>query len=197
MVAQTLLPKIGGGRLAAYEHRDGALAWDLMVSPPQGRTEVERLVDLNAGVLVTGDEAFTVGYQGSLASVGISTGQLIWSREMSSYNGLGADVTSLYVAEETSALGAYSRRSGREFWRHEQLRRRDITAPAAYGSSVVVGDFEGYVHWFGANTGSPQARAKTDKSRIVAPPLVLNDLVYVLTEKGKLYAFRTTSIKPK
>lgn len=178
------------GRLAAYELGDGSLIWDLLLSPPSGRTEVDRLSDLNATVRVVGDDVFAVGYQGSLWSLAVESGQILWTREISSHSGVGVDFNNLYVTGDASELFAVSRRSGRELWRHEVLLNRDVTGPTPYGSSIVVGDFDGYVHWFDTRDGSLQARVRAGGKRITSAPLVVNDMIYVITDDGKLYAFR-------
>jgi len=178
------------GRIAAYELGDGSLIWDLLLSPPSGRTEVERLSDLNATIRVVGDDIYAVGYHGSLSALAAESGQVLWTREISSHTGGGVDSNNLYVTGEASQLYAMSRRSGRESWQHEVLLNRDVTGPTPYGSSIVVGDFDGYVHWFDIREGALQARMRADGDRITSAPLVVNDTVYVLTDGGKLVAFR-------
>lgn len=178
------------GRVAAYDVNDGSVVWDVLVAPPAGRTEVERMSDLNATVRVIGDEVYAVGYQGRLAAMARESGQILWSVEFSSYSGLGADFRNLYVAGETGELLAVERASGRELWRHDLLSNRDLTAPTAFGASVVVGDFEGYVHFFDAATGAMQARVRVDSHRVTSAPLVVNDLLYVMSDGGELAAYR-------
>jgi len=178
------------GRIASYELGDGSLMWDLLLSPPSGRTEVDRLSDLNATVRVVGDDVFAVGYQGSLSALAVESGQILWTREISSHSGVGVDFNNLYVTGDASELFAVSRRSGRELWRHEDLLNRDVTGPTPYGSSIVVGDFDGYVHWFDTRDGSLQARVRAGGKRITSAPLVVNDMIYIITDDGKLYAFR-------
>ena len=166
-----------------------------MLAPPTGRTEVDRLSDLNATIRVVGEDIYVVGYQSKLSSVAIESGQVLWSREISSHAGIGIDINNLYVSGDASQLYAVARRSGRELWRKEVLLNRDITGPSGYGSSVVVGDFDGYLHWFDATTGEPQARVRAGSDRISAPPLVVNEMLYVLTDGGKLYAFKDVTRK--
>ncbi len=178
------------GRLAAYDLSDGGQVWNLLLDPPQGRTEIERLADLNATVKAVGNDLYAVGYQGRLASVAVESGQLLWSREMSSYAGLTADFNNLYISGQHSQLVAVSRRSGREIWQKDVLHNRDITGPTAFGSSVVVGDFEGYLHWFDPATGELQTRVRAGSDRITTAPLVVSDTLYVVTDGGKLVAFR-------
>jgi outer membrane protein assembly factor BamB len=184
---------IGGfdnGRVAAYDVNDGSVVWDVLVVPPAGRTEVERLSDLNASVQVLGDEVYAVGYQGRLVALARESGQTLWSIEFSSYAGLAADAGNLYVSGERGELLAVERSSGRELWRNSDLALRDLTAPVPYRGSVVVGDFEGFVHFFDAATGKMQTRVRADSARITSAPLVVGDGLYVLTDGGELVAFR-------
>lgn len=184
------------GRVAAYDINDGTQIWDLLLAPPAGRTEVERLSDLNGTVQVLGDDVYAVGYQGQLSALARESGQVLWTREASSYSSVGADAGNIYVTTDNGEIVAVERRSGRELWRYTELQNRDLTAPAPFGSSVVVGDFEGYLHWFEAGTGKPEARVRAGSARISAAPLVVNELIYVLTDDGDLVAYRD-STKPR
>lgn len=181
------------GRVAAFDIDDGGQVWDVLMDPPTGRTELDRLIDINARVIVAGNDVYAVGYQGRLGAIALESGQLLWSQEFSSGKDLGIDVGSVFVADQVSELVSASRASGRELWRRKDVRNRDITGPAVMASSVVVGDFEGYLHWFDLESGVLQARARAGSARITSQPLVLDDTLYVMTDGGDLYAFR---IKP-
>ncbi|MBT8422076.1 MAG: outer membrane protein assembly factor BamB [Gammaproteobacteria bacterium] len=178
------------GRLACYAIEDGSVFWDVLMDPPSGRTELERLIDINSSPVVAGSDVYAAAYQGSIGAVALESGQLLWSRELSSHSGLSVDVSSLYITNQQSEIVAVSRGSGRELWRRKDIRNRDATAPAILGSSLVVGDFEGYLHWFDLRTGALQARVKAGGERISSQPLVLNETVYVLADSGALSAYR-------
>jgi outer membrane protein assembly factor BamB len=181
------------GRVTAFDLEDGGEVWDVLMDPPAGRSELERLIDINARIIVAGNDIYAVGYQGRVGGIALESGQLLWSQELSSGSDMGIDVGSLYIADQRSELVAVSRGSGRELWRSKDLRNRDISGPAVLGASVVVGDFEGYLHWFDLETGALQARAKTGSDRVASQPLVLDDYLYVMTDAGSLVAF---CIKP-
>jgi outer membrane protein assembly factor BamB len=183
------------GRIASYEIGDGSMIWDLLLSPPSGRTEVDRLSDLNATVRVVGDDVYAIGYQGALSSLAAESGQILWTREISSHTGTGVDFNNLYVTGDASELYAVSRRTGREIWRQETLLNRDVTGPAPYQGSIVVGDFDGYVHWVDTRDGALQARMRAGGNRIAAAPLVVNDLVFVISDSGKIFAFKEITKK--
>jgi outer membrane protein assembly factor BamB len=185
------------GRVAAFDASDGGVIWDVLLDPPSGRTAIERLVDVNSIVQVAGSDVYAVGYQGSLGAIAIESGQLLWSRELSSYNGLAVDFNTIYVSTQSSELVAMSQNSGRELWRRKDLRNRDISAPVVFGASVVVGDYEGYLHWFDISTGDIQARVRAGSDRITSQPLVVNDVLYAMTDGGTLYAYRVEPIKKR
>jgi len=185
------------GKISAYDLGDGSLLWDVLVSPPSGRTEVDRLSDINASIRIVGNDVYAVGYQGVLAALAVESGQILWTREISSHSGIGVDLNNLYVSRDDSDLIALNRRAGQEQWRQESLSYRDISGPTPFGSSVVVGDFEGYLHWFDTATGELQARVRAGGDRITTSPVVVNETLYVVTDGGKLFAFRDRTPKPK
>lgn len=190
---------IGGydnGKVAAYDLSTGSLLWEVLVNPPKGRTEVDRLTDINASVLVLGEEVYAAAYQGGVTALAAANGQTLWSRDISSYSGPAADFLAIYVTDQHGEIHALARRTGREMWVAGDLRNRDVTGPAVVGNAVVVGDFAGYVHWFNAATGALEARQRAGSDRISAAPLVVNGMVYVQNEGGKLYAFRERPPKP-
>ncbi len=183
------------GRVSAFDLNDGALIWDVLLQLPSGRSEIERLADINSTVAVAGGDVYAVGYQGQLAAIAIESGKLLWSRDMSSYSGLAVDVSTIFVTNQFSELVALSRGSGRELWRKKELRNRDASAPAVIGGSVVVGDYEGYLHWFDLETGDLQARVRAGSDRISSQPLVVNDILYVMSDNGSMYAYKIKSSK--
>ena len=104
-------------------------------------------------------------------------------------------MSNLYVSRDDSNLVALTRRAGRELWRQESLSYRDISGPTPFGSSVVVGDYGGYLHWFDAATGVLQDRVRAGGDRITTAPLVVNEMLFVVTDGGKLFAFRDRTPK--
>ena len=190
VVGNVVICGFDNGKLAVYQLADGTPAWDTLLDPPAGRNEIERLADINATVRSVGEDIYVVGYRGQTTAVALESGQTLWTREVAGYGGLATDLENVYISGTGSQLYALLRQTGSELWQHELLKNRDITGPTAYQNSVVVGDFEGYVHFFDAATGAPQARVRVDSSRVTSPPLVVNDLLYVQSDGGKLAAFR-------
>jgi len=176
------------GRLGAYDVTSGDPLWELAVAIPTGRTALERLVDVSAGLQVVGNDVYAVGL-GRTVGVALETGLVLWQRELSSHSGLGADFNNVYVTNDVSEIVALDRTGGVPRWSQDALRLRDVTAPTRFGRTIVVGDLEGYVHWLSPDDGRFLARARASSQRITAAPLVVADYLFTQSEDGTLAAF--------
>jgi outer membrane protein assembly factor BamB len=177
------------GRVAAYEIANGDAAWEVAIANPTGRSELERLVDVSAGLSIVGNDVYVVGYHGRAVGIDLETGVVLWQQELSSYAGLGADINNVYVTSDFDAVVALDRQAGTQLWRQEALRLRDLTAPTRYANTLVVGDFEGYVHWLSPDNGEFLARERAAGQRISAAPLVVGQNVYVQGDDGTIAAY--------
>jgi outer membrane protein assembly factor BamB len=189
-VAGTLVVAgFNNGRVGAYDLRSGDAAWEVAIANPTGRSELERLVDVSAGLQVIGNDVYVVGYHGRAVGVDLATGVVLWQQEFSSYAGLGADFDNVYIANDFDAIVALSRTGGTQVWRQDALRLRDVTAPTRFANTLVVGDFEGYLHWLDPADGHFLARARAAGGRITAAPLVVGQNVYVQADDGTVAAY--------
>jgi outer membrane protein assembly factor BamB len=184
-----VLSGFDNGKVVAVNQADGAVLWEATVSPPKGRTELERLVDIDSAVHVIGQDVYVVGFQGRAALLALEGGQVWWARDLSSYRGLDVDADNIYVATAAGEVAALARRTGIELWRQSALIRRGLSAPAVTGAAVAVGDFEGYVHWLDRATGAIIGRTKLG-GRISAQPLAVGELLLVESDSGRIAAYR-------
>lgn len=189
-VAGTLvISGFNNGRVGAYELANGDPAWEVAIANPTGRSELERLVDVSAGLQIVGNDVYVVGYHGRAVGIDVTTGVVLWQQDMSSYAGLGADFNNVYVTSDFDAVIALDREGGTQLWRQEALRLRDLTAPTRYANTLVVGDFEGYLHWLSPDDGSFMARERAAGERISGAPLVVGQNVYVQGDDGTIAAY--------
>lgn len=182
------------GRVVALALASGDLLWNTTVAPSKGKTEIERLVDIDSPVRVVGPDVFVVGYQGRIAMLALDSGQIWWSRELSSYRGLAVDDDALYATTADSAVVALRRRDGTEIWRQEQFLRRSLTGPSLSGGTLVVGDFDGYLHWLDPATGKLLARAKSGGGRISNAPVPAGAFLLIQTDAGDVQAWRADAL---
>ncbi|MGO9804077.1 MAG: outer membrane protein assembly factor BamB [Steroidobacteraceae bacterium] len=187
------------GKVLAVSSADGAVQWETTVTPPHGRTELERLVDIDTAVRVTGQDVYTVGFQGKVAMLALDNGQIWWSHEASSYRSLTLDDDALYMSSADGEIVAMRTRTGAELWRQKALLHRGLTALASMDEqkALVMADFQGYVHWLDKATGALAARASSGKARVSTTPLVVGDLVLVINDRGQISAFRVGPLTAK
>ena len=174
------------GKLIAYERDSGQTRWESTIATPSGRTEIERLVDVD-GRFVLGDGViYVASFQGRLAALQAVNGELLWSREFSSYQPIAIDDDALYLSAADSHLWAIDRRTGSAFWKQEVLHARRITAPAVIGDNLVVADLDGYLHWFSKGEGTLLSRIRTSYTRNYVQPITWKDTVLTLDRLGLL-----------
>ncbi len=190
IVGAAVVAGFDNGRIATYDLDDGDIRWENVIAPPSGKSELERLADIDAAITAVGQDVYAAAYNGRVASLAVESGQVLWSQEVASYEAPAADWTALYVTSRSGSVVALSRASGAILWSQEALHMRGVTAPAASNSSVVVGDYQGYIHWLNAVTGDFEARAQVDKAAIVGRPVAAGELVLFQTESGRLAAYR-------
>ena len=190
--ANAVLSGFDDGKVSAYDVSTGTLLWETMLSPAGGRTEVEKIMDIDAPMVILGNELYVGSYQGALGAMALESGDIIWVTEASVYAGIAADDNAVFVSQADGTVMALSRFTGREIWKKENLLYRNPTAPVIMGDSIVIGDLEGYLHWFDKVTGETQERINIGKSKISNAPLVLNNSIYVLTDSGDLVSVEKT-----
>ena len=188
---------VDNGKVIAVNMNDGSLQWEATIAPPHGRTELERLNDVDSTPLVSGQDVFTVGFQGRIAMLALDTGQVWWSHDSSSYRGIGLDEDAVYIATSDGEVVALRRRTGAEVWRQKALLHRGLSAVTLTDNAVITADYKGNVHWLDKATGELAARVPTGKIRVSNPPLAVGNMVFVINDAGKINAFRTAPIGSK
>lgn len=178
------------GKLVAIALQSGKPQWMHPVTSPRGSTAVEQMVDIDVNPVVSDGVVYVATYQGDIAALNLNTGDLMWQHRISSYAGIAADSEYIYVTDAKGYVWSFKKDNGAVTWRQKKLLGRDLTGPAVVGRYLVVGDAEGYLHWISKGTGAFAARDQLDASGVVASPVVSNNVVYVYTVNGTLYAFR-------
>jgi outer membrane protein assembly factor BamB len=182
------------GKVVAVSAREGDTVWEAPVIPPRGRTELERLNDIDAAVKVIGDDVFVAGFQGRAAMLALDTGQVWWTRDVSTYRGVDVDDNAMYLSSADGEVVAMRRRSGVEVWRQSALKFRRLSAPVAAGDYIAVADFEGYMHFMDKATGAPAARTGGLGGRVSNSPIAIDGVVYTISDSGKITALRAVAL---
>lgn len=181
------------GKVYAFEIDTGLIQWEQRVAIPKGKTELERIVDIDGTPLLAGEILLAVSFQGRLVAFSSATGRPLWAEEASSVQGPAADYGQVYIAGEQDKVQAFSLANGVNLWENADLLRRKLSPPAAWGDYVAVADLEGYLHLLDRETGIMAGRDRIDSDGIRAPMLVDGDTLYVLGTGGELVALQLKS----
>ena len=189
ITGNTVIAGYANGRLVALSLDNGKILWEKTISLPRGRTEVERLVDIDAPPVIRNSLIYVVAYQGHLSVLDIDTGRQLWSRELSSKSGLDvADDGTVYITDDQSYVWAIQADTGNGLWRQKSLLRRRVTAPAIANDAIVVSDFEGYTHWLSKKDGRFIARQKIADEAITSQAVIDQSQMFILSQDGQLTA---------
>ncbi len=203
-----------GGKMVALTLNEGTPLWETVIATPSGRTELERLVDIDGDPVIANGVVYVATYQGRVAAVRLDSGRLLWARDASSYAGLDLDNSRLYLSTADGEVWALDRASGTTLWAQKQLRHRGLSAPTRYRDYVAVGDLEGYVHWLAAEDGRLVARtrlrdiedifneydppssfeARPGSRDVLATPVVADQSLLIMDRRGVLALARVPKL---
>lgn len=194
LVGEMIVVGFANGTLDAYNVRDGTLVWEARVGVPQGRSELEQMIDVDADPVVVDGVIYAVSFQGRLVAVEQDSGRLLWSREMSAYTDFVIDQDKIYITDQAGHVWALDRGTGAALWKQDKLHGRGVTGPVVQGDFLIVADVEGVVHWLARDDGHFVARyalgEESGSIPISITPVVSNDIVYVRGNKGNLEALQ-------
>lgn len=176
------------GKVAVVVKSNGQAAWEQAIYNPTGGNEFTRMADVDMTPLISGENLYAVSYNGNLVSMELRTGRIVWTRKYSSFNELATAGLSVFLVDDRSRIYSVDKRNGLELWSNSTLANRTLTSPAIFNDYLVVGDFEGYLHFIDRGTGTVVGRIQVDSDGLFSQPLVVGDKIYVQGRSGKLAA---------
>ena len=178
------------GRLVALDLKSGQSLWDSPLAIPSGRSDLDRMVDVDSAPIVQKNTIFVASFHGGVSAISGTDGRILWTREISSYAGISVGGRYVYVTDEEGSIWALNAETGASVWKKDELKERYPTAPAYYNGHVVVCDSEGYALWMNAQTGEFVYKSRLDKSRIIARSLRAADSLISYSSNGRVVATR-------
>lgn len=194
IAANRIIAGFPNGRLLALQSRDGSVNWEHELSIPKGRSDIQRMSDISADPVVSNGIVYAVGYQGRLAALSLTTGEPIWEKDLSSYAGLSISENMLLVSDSNGHIWAVAKKSGQTLWEQPVLEGRLLTKPVVWGDKFVVGDNDGYLHWFSRSDGQYLTRIRLDSKGIDTAPILMDNTLYALGKGGKIAVYSLDAI---
>ena len=184
---------VGGasGDMTVYMLTSGQEGWTTALGDATGSTELDRVIDIDSSPIVFGDKLYAISSRGSLAAIDLRSGRIVWKRQYSSYRSIALEGNNIYITDIKGHVYSIGRINGLEQWSQLLLTNRGVTGPVVVGKYIVVGDFEGYLHWIDKETGEMVARHQVDNSAIYATPIVDKGIIYAESRDGDIEAIKT------
>lgn len=154
VLGDTVVAGFANGKLVAFDSETGNRKWETAVAIASGRTDLQRMIDIDGPIQADKDQIYAVTYQGRIAAISQANGRTTWSREMSAYNGIKLDGQQIFLTDASDHVWAIDRKTGATIWRQDKLEGRDLTGVTVLADSIVVADGAGYVHWLSRDDGS-------------------------------------------
>ena len=176
------------GNLTALSMTDGGVVWTTPVAQPEGRSELDRMADVDGPAVLDNTTLYATSYKNHTVAIDGPSGQLMWDRENGGPRGLGVSNSAVVVTDPAGKVWGIDKNTGSSLWQQAGLAYRNTSAPAVQGDYAVVGDFEGVLHWLRLNDGAFAARSNLSGA-ITGQPAVADNILVVQTIDGQLAAF--------
>lgn len=182
------------GMVQALLAQSGELVWESRVAIPSGRTDLERMVDIQANLVLKDQTLYALGYHGKFVAINIDTGNFLFVKELSGYRDFIVADQVVYVVDEQDVIQALDRFTGTALWKQNSMKGRGLNDLHLHQENLVVADYWGYIHWFNAVQGTEFARVKHsneygDGNRI-SQMSVEEDVLLVVDETGELTRYQ-------
>ncbi len=195
--SDVVMAGFSNGKVGAFRATTGEPIWEQRVMLPQGRSELDRIVDVDGGPLITPNAIYAASYQGRVSAMRPSDGTVLWERATSTYVDLATGYGNVYVVDDKSVITAIDERTSSIAWEQRALFKRGLTAVAPVGAYLVVGDSDGFLHVLAQSDGHLVGRRKIDGNGIRSRPIVADGIVYCMGDGGKFAALEINPVKGK
>ena len=182
------------GKVIAIAIDSGNVIWEARVSIPSGRSELDRLVDIDGHLALDEEHIYAASYHGRVVAISRVNGRISWARDIASISGVSVDDIHLYVSDRDDNVWALEKRTGVSVWKQEDLLYRQLSTPITHNNTVLVGDGEGYLHALSIEDGSIVGRTQLGKKAIRTSPLSTSNVVYIGSTDGRLAAYSVVSV---
>lgn len=190
LTGNTVLAGFANGMIAAVDTANGFLLWEERIAIPQGRYDIERIIDVDGNLLLAGGVVYASSYQGNLMALDVQTGRIVWGIPGSSYNALALGLGNIYWADSSGHIYAVQNNTERTVWENDSLRLRRVTSPVTINNYLAVADYEGYLHLISQLDGRFVSRTRIDRDGVRADVLADGSTLYVYGNSGRLVALR-------
>ena len=180
------------GTVTALSLANGRLLWEQIVAAPEGRTELDRMADVDGTPTLDDTTLFATSYKKKTMAIDGPSGRPFWVHDAGGPGRVGVSADRVVVSDPQGTVWGLGKSDGSALWQQPALARRNVTGAAIQGEYAVVGDYQGYLHWLSLADGALAARARAGGDAIRATPVVADGVLVVQGAGGELSAWRVS-----
>ena len=182
------------GKVEAIKAESGISLWESNIAVPRGRTDLERMVDIQSSLVIKNDRLIALGYQGKLAAMNLDNGYLFYAEDLSGFRDFVVDDKAIYAIDEDDLIHAYDLSNGTKLWSQKGLKYRSLGDLKTHQNYLLAIDGLGYLHWIDKVHGTFEARVKHSNDygdeNTVLQAMVNGDDIYLLDQQGTINSYR-------
>lgn len=194
----TVIAGYSTGELIAYRYENGRELWSDALARTSLSTTVGVLTDVDADPIIDNGQVFALGQGGRMAAYELVTGQRIWELNLAGISTPAISGQWIFVLTDDAKLMCIARNTGKVRWstqlnkyRNEKKKKDQIfwSGPVLAGGNLWFVNSLGQVMAASVTDGVPHEAARI-KGGITLAPIVADNTLYVLSDQGRITAFR-------
>lgn len=126
------------GIVQALQAQSGELLWESRVAIPSGRTDLERMVDIQANLVLKDNVLYALGYHGKFVAINIETGNFLFVNEISGYRDFVVGEQVIYLVDEDDVLMALDLYSGTQLWKQNTMKGRMLNDLSLHNNQLIA-----------------------------------------------------------
>lgn len=194
----TVIAGYSTGELMAYRYENGRVLWSDALARTSISTSVSTLTDVDADPIIDNGRVYALGQGGRMAAYELVTGQRIWELSLA---GISTPVVAgewIFTLTSDARLLAIARATGRVRWltqlaefENQKKKKGPIfwTGPVLANNKLWIANSRGQVYDVDVTNGQPTLFTDL-KSGVSQPPIVADKMLYILSDDGRISAFR-------
>ena len=190
----------GNGQIYVTFKKGGYVLWSSSLSSRSDGQVLSAIDDIVASPLIIGRNLYVADGSGKVVSLKIESGERNWTAPFGSNGNFWAAGGSLFFISDTNKLVRLKRKTGQTVWVTELpfysqkrlgLSKKNVQyyGPIIAGNQLIIASSDGYICFYDPKTGEQKNKLKI-KSGATTNPIVVNKTLLLITQDGKLRAFR-------
>jgi len=187
---------LSSGELIGLRPENGRVVWGDSISKTQATGTLLSIADIRGQPVIDKGVVYASSYSGRMVALDEITGKRLWQKEIGSGEMPWSADETVFIINTEQRLIALTRKAGEIRWvtnlTYRKKKKKDQpiwTGPVLAGARLILASNKGHILEIDPQTGKNVRLIKT-KEEIMIAPIVAENTLLILTEKGKLIAYR-------